>query len=61
MEGEVTVTMVEKITSALEVVGTLATEAVDFITNNEIAMILFASSLLGIGFGIFHKAKNAAN
>ena len=60
MEGEVTVTMVEKITTALEVCGTLATEAVEFITSNEIAMICFAASLLGIGFGIFRKAKNAA-
>lgn len=61
MEGEVVTTMTEKITAGLEVVGTLATKAVNFITDNEIAMIIFAASLLSLGFGVFHKAKNAAN
>ena len=46
-------------TSALTDVGTIVTQAVGIITNNDILMVMFCGGLLGIGFKAIKWAKRA--
>lgn len=46
-------------TTALTNVGTVVTQAIGIITNNEILMTLFCGGLLGIGFRAIRQAKKA--
>ena len=46
-------------TSALTSVGTIVTQAVSIVTENEILMVLFCGGLLGVGFKAIKWAKRA--
>lgn len=48
----------EALTTALTNVGTVVTQAMGIITSNDILMLVFCGSLLGIGFRVIHQAKN---
>ena len=51
--------MTEAITSALTTVSTLFTTAVGLITDNAIAMVFIAMSLVGGAIGLFRKVRRA--
>lgn len=51
--------MTEAITSALSSVNTLFSAAVTMITDNGIAMIFIAMSLVGAAIGLFRKVRKA--
>lgn len=51
--------MTEAITSALSTVSTLFNTAVTMITENGIAMVFIAMSLVGGAIGLFRKVRKA--
>ena len=48
------------ISQAMSTVVTLANNAMQIITGNEVLMVLFVASLIGVGFGVIRRAKSAA-
>lgn len=48
------------ITSGVTDVLSVAAQAVTFLTGNPLCLIFIGASLLGIGFGIFKKAKGSS-
>lgn len=54
MEGGVT------ITSALSTISSAASSVMTFITGNELMMVLFCSSIVGLAFSFIRKAKRTA-
>ncbi|HEX3038605.1 MAG TPA: hypothetical protein VHO94_06395 [Oscillospiraceae bacterium] len=48
------------ITSGISDVLTAAGQAVTFLTGNPLCLVFIGASLLGVGFGIFRKAKGAS-
>lgn len=50
----------EAITGAVTSVISIATECVSFLTANPVCLIFLAGSVVGIGFGIFRRAKRSA-
>lgn len=65
MEGTETVTVMENlgtaITNGIEQCTTLLDKSLDLVVGNPLIMIFIASSLIGVGVGVFMKLKNAAN
>lgn len=47
-------------TDALVNVGTLATTAINIITENPVLMTFFCGGLLGVGFAVIRSAKRTA-
>ncbi len=61
MEGEVVVNGMEWFTTAMTHVTSTFETAIDLMTSNPLISIFLAVPVVGIGFAIYNKARNAAN